>query len=295
MSQLTKLAIECVWMADAQLGEGPLWVEREQALYFVDLLAGLVHRFRPADGACATFPQREAVGFVVPRIGGGFVAGAKSGFQFVDLESETTVPIAAPEAHLPNNRMNDGKVDSAERLWAGTMDLDCAAPSGSLYRLATDLSCVSVDSGYLCTNGPAFSRDGGILYHTDSMRRTIYAFDLDAETGEIANKRVFVQLGDGDGYPDGMTVDSEDRLWVAHFGGGRVTAFRTDGRIDRTIELPVPLATSCAFGGTGLRTLYITTAHLGLTPEQRATAPLSGALLAVEDVAEGLPSPAFGG
>jgi len=175
------------------------------------------------------------------------------------------------------------------------LDRDCSQPVGSLYHVGKDLSWRAVDHGYLCTNGPAFSPDGRILYHTDSMRRTIYQFDLDLDGGVIANRRVFVQFDGQAGLPDGMTVDCDGRLWVAHFGGARVTAFKPDGKTDAVVYVPAPNVTTCAFGGTNGATLFITTSRTWMTEAQLSEAPLAGGLFAYEGLATGIPAFAFDG
>ena len=140
---------------------------------------------------------------------------------------------------------------------------------------------------------PAFSPDGRVLYHTDSMRRTIYQFDLDLDAGAITNRRALASFAVHDGLPDGMTVDRDGRLWVAHFGGGRVTAFRPDGRVDDAIDVPAPNVTSCAFGGANGTTLFISTSRTWMTEAQLRDAPLAGSLFACEGLARGIPATAF--
>jgi sugar lactone lactonase YvrE len=284
----------CVWPAGALLGEGPVWIEAEQSLYWVDVKAPAVHRFVPESGERRSWPMPEQIGSLVPRRGGGFVAGMKSGFAFVDLEANRIDYIANPEADLPGNRFNDGKCDAHGRFWAGTMDDGEQLATGALYRLDPDRSWRRMDSGYSITNGPAFSPDGALLYHTDTLKRTIYAFDL-SPGGEISNKRTFIQIPAEQGYPDGMTVDSEGCIWLAHYGGWRVTRFTPEGRGERVIELPVAQVTCCGFGGPRLDRLFITTAAKQLTSEALARQPLAGGLFAIDVGIQGLPANRFAG
>ncbi len=284
----------CVWQAAALLGEGPVWLPEEGALYWVDIKAPAAHRFVPAVGGRQSWPMPEEIGFLIPRAGGGFIAGLQSGFAFVDLSSGVIEHLDSPEADLSNNRFNDGKCDPSGRLWAGSMDNDETAPTGVLYRVDADRSWQPMDDGYIVTNGPAFSPDGRTLYHADSFARTIYAFDLD-ENGALSGKRTHIRFADDQGYPDGMTVDADGYLWVAHWGGWRLTRFSPEGTAERTIELPVAQVTSCAFGGSDLDTLYVTTAAIGLDQNDRARQPLAGGLFEISVGIKGLPANRFAG
>ena len=203
-------------------------------------------------------------------------------------------PLVHPEPDLPDNRCNDGKVDRAGRFWAGTMDRTERSASGSLYRLDPGLHCVRIDSGYAVTNGPAFSRDGRTMYHTDSARQTIYAFDLD-EDGNAANRRVFAQFGEGQGYPDGMTLDAEDCLWIAFWDGWCVRRLSPRGECLSEIATPIQRPTSCAFGGERLDELYITSARRDLSPSELERQPQAGGLFRFKPGMSGIAELPFGG
>lgn len=284
----------CIWPAGALLGEGPFWHPSERRLYWVDIKAPAIHACDAGGGNRQTWPMPEPIGSLAPRRAGGFVAAFKSGFALVDLEPLAIRKIGNPEPTVPGNRFNDGKCDGAGRFWAGSMDDEIRAATGWLYCLAPDRSWRRWDGPYLCTNGPAFSPDGTVLYHTDSMVRTVYRFAL-APDGTLSDKRDFVRFAESDGYPDGMTVDAAGGVWVAHWDGWRVTRFRPDGAVDRVIALPVAQVTSCAFGGDDLRTLYITSASIGLSDEARRAQPLAGGLFAVAVDAPGLACALYGG
>ena len=288
--------VECLWPASATLGEGPLWSPREAALYWVDIKAPALHRFRPEDGDRTSWVMPEPIGWVIERANGrGLVAGFKErGFAFLTPGTMATEVIGQPEPDYPDNRFNDAKADAAGRIWAGTMDDNEREASGCLYRLDPNLDWHRVDKGYCVTNGPALSPDGATLYHTDTFESTIYAFNL-SPNGKLSNKRVFVTIPEGDGYPDGMTCDAEGGLWVAHFGGWRITRFRPDGSADRVIEMPVSQVTSCAFGGPGLDRLFVTSACIGLNKDELAEQPLAGGLFALDPETKGLPAGQFGG
>ncbi len=286
--------VQAVWEIPALLGEGPLWVPSEDAIYWVDIFNNNVHRYGHSDGSKTTFRFDFAVTSLAQRASGGFVGTLNDGYAYLNFEVLSAQPIALPEADMPGNRFNDGKVDSSGRYWAGTMDLEQTAESGSLYRLDPDLSWQQCDSDYIICNGPTFNIDNSIIYHTDSIKRTIYALDMDA-AGNLSNKRVFTQFTqDDEGVPDGMTIDSEDCLWVAHFGGARVTRYSPAGEILRLIPLPVPNITSCTFAGAALDTLYITTAATAIAEADKAKYPLAGSFFSCVPGVKGMPTALFG-
>ncbi len=293
---------ELVWASACRLGESPVWNADDSSLYFVDIKGREVLACA-ADGSRQrrwSVPQK--IGWLAPRAAGGGATAWLAGFQqgVVELALEPEVrhelrhPLHDVESPL---RLNDGKVDAAGRLWFGTLnDRDEESPEGQLYRLTTDDTAPQVvDAGYRVTNGPAFSPDGRVLYHADSAARTIFAFDLSPD-GRLSGKRVLVELNRYEGYPDGMTTDAEGHLWVAHFGGYRVTQRdpRT-GRVLRTVVVPGPNATSVAFGGPGLNDLFITTARGGMADGALAQSPLSGGLFVARGVGPGRLPGVYGG
>lgn len=287
--------VSCIWKIPARLGEGPLWVAQENALYWLDILQNQVHKLHVNNGKRQTWHFAEPITSMAVRQFGGLVASITKGFAVIDLANLVIEPIVTTESDLPGNRFNDGKVDGNGRYWAGTMDNGGKQATGSLYRLDPDLSLHKMDSPYLISNGPAFSADGKTMYHTDSIKKTIFAFNLH-EDGSITGKRPFIQLIDAaEGSPDGMTVDSENCLWLAHYGGARLTRYSPAGQVMQVVPLPVPNVTSCTFGGPDLDTLYITTARAGLSPAEREQYPLAGSLFAYQPGVAGLPTPLFAG
>jgi sugar lactone lactonase YvrE len=280
----------CVWPLRAVLGEGPIWRAREDALYFVDIKGPALHRYSLGDGAKQSWPMPEMIGWIVERSDNpGFIAGLESGFSELNHDTFALAKIADPEPHLLGNRMNDAKADRWGRIWAGTMDNAEKSAAGSLYCLYPDRSWRRADTGYLVPNGPTFSPEGDILYHADSGRRTIYRFQLNAD-GALSGKSVFTVFVDDEGYPDGMTTDSEGCLWVAHWGGARISRFRPDGALDRIIPMPVSQPTSCAFAGEHLDRLFITSASIGVESEE-----LAGGLFEIRPGVRGLPPNAYAG
>lgn len=283
----------CVADVKAVLGEGPVWVDREQAIYWVDIKGRKIFRLSENQDL-AVWPTPFRVGSLAPRAEGGFIAGTDHGFAIVDLDANRFEPVAHPETDRPDNRFNDGKVDRSGRFWAGTMDDLEQQASGALYRLGADLAWTRADDGYKVTNGPAFSPDGRTLYHTDSALQTIYAFDLD-EDGNASNRREFARFGDGDGYPDGMTVDSEGCLWVAFWDGWCVRRLSSSGEPIAKLDLPVQRPTSCAFGGAGLNRLYVSSARVDLTDDELAVQPYAGGLFLLTPGVSGVAQVPFAG
>lgn len=287
--------LDCVHKGDHVLGESPVWSVQDEALYWVDIQGPAIHRLDPAAGRVRTWVLREPVGSIALRTRDGLLAALKSGFYFFDTATGSLRPIADPEPHLPENRFNDGRCDRAGRFWAGTMSETSRAPVGSLYCLEPNLSVRLVKSGISVPNGLAWSPDDRVMYFADSHRRLIWAYDFDVSRGKISNQRVFVDAGDHPGVPDGSTVDAHGCVWNAEHGASRVCRYTPDGRLDRTIELPVTQPTCCMFGGPRLETLYITSARENLGPEELAAQPLAGALFAIDVGVSGLPEPGFAG
>lgn len=284
--------MQCIADVRATLGEGPVWLERDQALYWVDIPERKLFRWSEAEGtAICDLPSHLCS--LAPRAGGGFIGAGYDGFLEVGAELQLT-PLGNPEPDLPRNRFNDGKVDRQGRFWAGTMDRKEEEASGSLYRLDPDRSWTKIDSGYRVTNGPAFSLDGRTMYHTDSALQRVYAFDL-AEDGSASGRRVFLQFGEGDGYPDGMTVDAENCLWIAFWDGWCVRRFSPSGERLAELRVPAQRPTSCAFGGPELDRLFITSASRDLTGGELATQPQAGGLFMTVPGVKGVAEPLFAG
>lgn len=277
---------QCVWPVGAVLGEGPVWSRAEQALWFVDIKSARVHRFDAASGDHRTFDVGAAPSFLAPCRSGGFVLGLKGGLHLFDPRSGSCTLLHEVEPDLPGNRLNDGAVDGQGRLWFGSMDDNEAAPSGSLYRF-DDRGIARIDTGYVITNGPAFSPDGRTLYHTDTLKRAIYAFDLEQD-GSVSNKRIFVEIEDGAGYPDGPVVDSEGCLWTALFGGWAVRRYGAHGELLQEVRFACANITKIAFGGHDLCTAYVTTARKGLSAAELAAQPLAGGLFTFKSEVPGL-------
>jgi sugar lactone lactonase YvrE len=284
--------------AKAELGEGPVWDGRRQVLYWVNILGKQVHVYDPKANRDRVLVTPEFVGCVAPRRRGGLVMALKDSFAAMDLESGQVTPLAPmPKPVPPQNRLNDGKCDPIGRFWAGTLAMDGAKEAASLYTLEPDLRVsLKLDKVGL-SNGLAWTADARTMYFIDTRARAVAAFDYDAETGSIRNRRIVIDVPQDHGSPDGMTIDTEGMLWVAHWGGSRVQRWDPkSGKVLKAIRFPVSATSSCAFGGPNLDRLYVTSAWEGMSAEQRANEPLAGGLFVCDNPgARGYPAVEFAG
>jgi len=290
--------IECVSDAKAQLGEGTYWDPATEALWWIDIYQKAIHRFDPLTQKTETHIAPELLGCLAVRASGGLVLTMASGFYFFDPTTGRFDQITDPEADLPDNRFNDGKTDRQGRFWSGSMFEAPGKPvvkNASLYRMDTDLSVHRIVEGIGCSNGLAWSPDSRTMYYTDSHGPVVWAWDFDPATGEVENRRPFIDLSETKGIVDGATVDAEGGYWVTIPFQGKVLRFDPAGKLMRTIELPTDLPTCCEFSGRDLDTLYVTTAIYNRTPEQLAGQRNPGGLFALDVGVKGLPLVPFQG
>lgn len=276
------------------LGEGPLWLPESGQIVWVDIEGMRIHLYSPAKGTGRAVEIGERIGAVVAAHDGRMVCALQTGLYYLDVETEGLELIANPEEELQGNRFNDGKCDPSGRFWAGTMPMAGSEPVGSLYRLDRDESVHRMVEEVGCSNGLGWSLDGTTMYYIDSPTRRIDSFHYEAATGRISNRRTLIPISHELGTPDGMTVDSEGMLWVAHWGGSCVTRWNPNtGECLDKITLPVSLVTSCCFGGENLDELYITSARVGFSEEQLLREPLAGSLFKYIPGVKGLPAAVY--
>ncbi|WP_299538296.1 SMP-30/gluconolactonase/LRE family protein [uncultured Streptomyces sp.] len=285
---MSATAIEVAIRAEAELGEGPTWDAATGRLLWVDILASRVHTYDPAapEGPGRTeLVAPQHVGAAKPRAGGGLVVNLRDGIGLYDAAGAFRWLVQDP---VPGRRANDAAVAPDGALWAGTMRYDGAEGGGSLSRVAPDGTVTRVAT-VTCGNGTGWSPDGRLMYHIDTPTRRIDVYDVDGE--HVRNRRPFATVEPGAGLPDGLTVDADGCVWVALWQGSALRRYTPGGALDRVIGLPVFQPTACAFGGPGLRDLYVTTARTGLRDPQ----PPAGSVLVLPDAGAGLPTPAFAG
>lgn len=288
--------VERVQTVSNQLGEGPIWVVEEGALYWVDIDDRKIFRFRPSTDELESFEVETRVTALALRSSGGFVTATDKGLGYWDTQTQELSFFADPEADKPTTRFNDAAVDRQGRFWAGTMnEVDFVTPDGALYRLDPDGSLHTMAMEIPVSNGIGWSPDNRIMYFSDTMRQTIWAYDFDAATGDISNRRPFARVSEEGVLPDGLTVDSEGFVWNAQWGGWNVTRYDPAGNVERVIQLPAAQITCPAFGGENLEDLYITSAWGGLSQEDRRQQPLAGALFRVKVGIRGIAEPKFAG
>jgi len=273
------------------LGESALWDPETERLHWVDIIGARIYTLDWATRATTTLELPEPVGSIALRAGGGLVAALRHSVVFCDVDDGTVSLVHELEETLPGNRFNDGAVDPAGRFWFGSMDLAEKDPTGSFYCLRPDLTVSRAFGGIICSNGPAWSPDGATMYHVDSTRRLIAAYDFDLATGDVGAGRAFVTDEDRPWYPDGVTVDAEGFIWNCKWDGGRIVRYAPDGSVDRVVTVPVPRPTRCAFVGPDLDLLAVTSAFTGLADPP----PDSGKTLLLDPGVRGLPPARFAG
>jgi sugar lactone lactonase YvrE len=277
------MIIDCLYDQRQLLAEGPLW--HQNWLYWVDIRAQTLHKMDLRHSKHLQRRFEAGITSVNIRAIGGFVVTTRRGFALLADFDAPLVMLDEVEPELPGNRFNDAKVDSYGHLWAGTMDDAETARCGSLYRLDHQQDWHKADTSYRITNGPTFSPDGSTLYHTDSVSKQIYAFDLTAQG--IGNKRLFITLDVHHGHPDGMTVDASGHLWVCEYAGWGISEFSPEGKFLRKLALPVANVTSCCFGDDDYGTLFVTTAAQDLSLQEVVEQPLAGSIFATRPGAFG--------
>jgi len=295
---------ECVFDAKDWLGEGPCWHPREQALYWTDVPSKKIKRWHPASGARASWAMPEMVTAIAVRRQGELIVASHTGIDFFDPATGLATRFVAPEKDKPKNRSNDGKCDRRGRFWYGTMmnnfapdmsELPITGNSGGLYRIDPDGSIHTFEQGLGIANTFAWSPDDKTMYFADTLD-AIYAYDFDAASGRVGNRRTFGRLDTKQyGHADGSTIDADGFLWNARWDGGCLVRWAPDGKVDRVVKMPCRRVTSCIFGGPDLEVLYITTVRYGLSDGDLAEQPLAGGIFALDAGVKGIPDGQFAG
>lgn len=277
------MEVEVVHGHQCELGEGPVWDAKNNVICWVDILNGEIHEYSPTKKNHKMYPVKKMVGCIALCNDNNFILASTSGIGFLDRETGKIEYVDNPESHLPENRFNDGKCDPAGRLWVGSMSLSEASNTGSVYLFESNKSILKIENTTI-SNGMAWSADHKTFYFIDTPTQTVVGYDFEMVTGEIGNKRVVLEIEEKEGYPDGMTIDSEGMLWIAHWGGWQISRWNPDtGDLLKRIKLPVAKITSCTFGGEDLKDLYITSAKVDLTDEQKKHQPLAGSLFVIKN------------
>ena len=281
------------------VGESPVWVPEESALYWVDIPAGGLQRWSADTGQVATWKTPQMLACIAPHADGGWVAGMESGFFRLHPRNDGSLdsePLAHVDHARADMRLNDGRCDRQGRFWAGSMVLNMGAnaANGTLYRYSAGQRgpLDSRLSGFIVPNGLGFSPDGRTMYLSDShpQIQQIWAFDYDTETGTPSNRRVFVDMNRHEGRPDGAAVDADGCYWICANDAGLIHRFTPDGRLDRSLAVPVKKPTMCAFGGPRLDTLFVTSIRPGDDHDPQS---LAGGVFALDPGVKGLPEPRF--
>jgi sugar lactone lactonase YvrE len=288
-------SLQCIVNGRDQLGETPIWCPRTEKIWWIDIERPKLQSFDSRTGKHEVYPfEATFLGSLALHRDGGFVIALDNTLHRFDPESRRLTRLVEVEPADAGTRLNDGRCDRHGRLWIGTMDAAIEQPLGSFYRIDPDGSAERLFGDIIVTNSVAISPDDSVLYMSDTRRFKIWAFDIDASSGDISNRRVFADYTASAGRPDGACIDAEGYLWNAAFAGGQVIRYAPDGKVDRVIDVPATNPTCVCFGGPELDTLYITTATKFLSADTLAREPWSGGLLAIKPGVRGLPEAMFG-
>lgn len=276
------------------VGEGPVWDVREQALYYIDILEKRVFRWRPASDRHRGWDVPDMIGSMALREQGGAIVALPDGIHTLDFENGATAPFALFDPPDPAVQLADGKVDRAGRFVFGTSHRQAKEPTGGLFSLGADRAIAQLDRDLILGNGPCFSPDDRTLYHADSMRQTVFAYDYDLATGGVSNRRVFFNSTAWGPIPDGATIDADGDMWLAICEGGVVLRLSPAGEVKQVIEMPTKLPASCMFFGPDLDRLFVPSIDPSFLGREPAEA--DGWCYAIDGLGvRGLPEPRYRG
>ncbi|QEM11986.1 SMP-30/gluconolactonase/LRE family protein [Mucilaginibacter rubeus] len=280
---------------NAKLGEGSIWSVENQKLYWVDIEGRCLNVFNPVTGENKVFDVGRRIGTVVPVTKDTVLTALEDGLATVNLENGAVDYILNTEIHKEHNkRFNDGKCDPHGRFWVGTLSMDGVSNVSSLYSVDNGLDLKEQVSQVSISNGIAWNADGSKMYYIDTPTGEIVQYDFDSKHGNISNRKLILKIAEENGYPDGMTIDSEGLLWVALWDGfGVIRVDPSTGNILQKINIPAPKVTSCAFGGPNLDQLYITSASVEMSTGELEQYPLSGSIFVADLDVAGVPANYF--
>ena len=281
MSKIQTSEPKVLWKLKCKLGEGTLWVKEHNSLYFVDIKKKQICILNTKSNKKKIFKVNKEIGFLAHIRDNIFILGLQGELRIQDLKSKKIYKSISIEPNIKLNRTNDGKTDPAGNLWFGTMDnLERKIEKGSLYKLDKNLILTKVDTNYMITNGPAFI-DQYNFYHTDSSKKLIYKIKINKKD-KIISKKIFKKFSLKDGSPDGMTLDKDQNLWVAHYHGACISVFNRKGKSIHKITLPAKNITNCTFGGLNNSEIFITSATKGMKSKDLQKYSYSGFLFSVK-------------
>jgi sugar lactone lactonase YvrE len=297
-----KRSVDLILEAHAMVAETPFWDPEERVVYWTDLAGKSVHVYNPASGEGKAIGVKELTGTVIRRKSGGVIVALENSIIMVDIVSESVTPLLVVERGFPENRLNDGKCDAKGRLWISSAPKEFAQhgmalkPTGKLYCVDTDFHVTVHDEIFHMYNGIAWNTQSTKMYVADTANFRILSFDFDLETGTISNKETFVDVPRDFGYPDGMCMDVENNIWLAHWGGSQITSWNTrTSKLLKQIKVPAPFVTCCAFVGDNLDELYITSAMADMDEAELVQYPSAGGIFRLKTSVSGMPTSFFGG
>ena len=289
-----QIEAQLFYKIDAQLGEGPIWNDLTEKLYWVDIEGKQLHILDPASKENRSLNLPAQVGTVVPVDSTQAVVALVDGAFLLDTETAELTRIASLDSTNGGTRLNDGKCDPAGRLWVGSMHWDATEPIGSLYMLEGNGNRAQKLDNITVSNGIVWSGDHQTMYYIDTPTGKVQAFDYDITTGAISNERTAVEIPEEVGLPDGMAIDAEDKLWIGLWNGNSIARYDPEtGELIQQIPVPAHNVTACAFGGKNLDSLFITTARVDMTKEETAAYPDAGSVFVVVPGVKGVKSDFF--
>jgi len=286
---------EIEFKINAELGEGAFWNYKTQEFYWVDIIDKSLNIYNPTTKSNKNFEMPSAISTVVAYTNQEAVVALVDGIYKINLQSGELRVLSDVEKEMTWNRFNDGKCDPNGNLWVGSMHYDQNKPLASVYKIEENGNTTKMIDSVTISNGIVWTKDSKTMYYIDTPTANIMAYDFNTQSSTISNGRVAVKVKEKDGFPDGMTIDENDMLWVGMWNGNAIANYNPKtGELVSKIEVPAHNVTSCAFGGENLDTLYITTSSLDMTDEEKEKYPLAGSIFKIKPGVKGVKSSFFG-